>query len=173
MASIQALIRALGAHIQYDSLVVVFGCGQDKDIHGMLQQLAYGADKIIFTKARMNPRACEPEDLLAAFAELSGKMAQTAPKLDEALGQVLNQLFHRLGLARGFGRSFFRRGGGWCGRGLGRRGRRFVLRYSTDIPGQALAYKLGSMKIFELREKAEKELAGELRREWRAPGSCS
>jgi uncharacterized protein (DUF885 family) len=41
-----------------------------------------------------------------------------------------------------------------------------TLRYSTDIPGQALAYKLGSLKIHELRRKAEARLgaAFELRR---------
>ena len=33
-----------------------------------------------------------------------------------------------------------------------------VLRYSCDIPGQALAYKMGSEKIRELREKAGREL---------------
>jgi uncharacterized protein (DUF885 family) len=32
------------------------------------------------------------------------------------------------------------------------------LRYSVDMPGQALAYKMGSLKIWELREKAEKAL---------------
>ena len=84
-ASIQALIRALGAHVTYDSLVVVFGCAQDKDVAGMLKQLALGADKIIFTKAKNNPRACEPEDLLTRFAEVSGKMAQVAPTFPEAL----------------------------------------------------------------------------------------
>lgn len=84
-ASIQALIRALGAHISYDSLVLIFGCGQDKDVVGMLKQLALGADKVIFTKARANPRAMEPEDLMARFNELSGKMAQCAPDLQEAL----------------------------------------------------------------------------------------
>lgn len=83
--SIQALIRALGAHISYDSLVMIFGCGQDKDATGMLRQIALGADKIIFTRARHNPRAFEPEDLLTKFAELSGKMAQTAGKLEDAL----------------------------------------------------------------------------------------
>ncbi len=33
-----------------------------------------------------------------------------------------------------------------------------TLRYSADIPAQALGYKLGSMKMFELRKKAEKKL---------------
>ncbi len=33
-----------------------------------------------------------------------------------------------------------------------------TLRYSVDSPAQALAYKLGSLKMFELREKAEKSL---------------
>jgi dihydrofolate synthase/folylpolyglutamate synthase len=83
--SIQALIRAMGAHIAYDSLVVVFGCGQDKDVEGMLKQLALGADKIVFTRAKGNPRAVEPEDLMSKFIELTGKMAQIAPTLEDAL----------------------------------------------------------------------------------------
>lgn len=84
-ASITALIRALGAHIQYDSLVMIFGCGQDKEIGPMLEQIALGADKVIFTRARHNPRAMEPEDLMSRFGEVSGKMAQVSPKLEDAL----------------------------------------------------------------------------------------
>ena len=33
-----------------------------------------------------------------------------------------------------------------------------TLRYSTGMPGQALAYKIGNMKMWELREKTKKEL---------------
>ena len=84
-ASLNALIRALGAHIAYDSMVMIFGCGQYKDIDGMLKQVALGADKVIFTRARANPRACEADDLLTRFNELSGKMVQTAPNLKQAL----------------------------------------------------------------------------------------
>ena len=83
--SIQALIRALGAHISYDSLVMIFGCGQDKDVNGMLKQVGLGADKVIFTKARANPRAVEPDELLSKFIDLSGKMAQTAESLQDAI----------------------------------------------------------------------------------------
>lgn len=84
-ASIQSLIRALGAHVSYDSLVVIFGCGQDKDVTGMLKQVALGADKVIFTRAKANPRAMEPDDLMSRFSDLSGKMAQKTAKLEDAL----------------------------------------------------------------------------------------
>ena len=84
-ASISALIRSIGAHVPYDSLVMIFGCGQDKDVRGMLEQVNLGADKIIFTRAKSNPRAVEPKDLLHEFNEVSGKMAQAAPNLEEAL----------------------------------------------------------------------------------------
>lgn len=84
-SSVQALIKSMGAHIQYDSLVMVFGCGADKDVKGMLEQIALGADKVIFTRAKMNPRAMEEQDLMTRFADLSGKMAQTAKTLPDAL----------------------------------------------------------------------------------------
>lgn len=84
-ASITALTKSLGAHVQYDSLVMIFGCGQDKDINGMLKQIALGADKIIFTRAKANPRAEEPDDLMRRFNDLSPKMAQVAPSLEAAL----------------------------------------------------------------------------------------
>jgi uncharacterized protein (DUF885 family) len=35
-----------------------------------------------------------------------------------------------------------------------------TLRYSVDIPAQALAYKMGSSVIWDLRRHAEKELGG-------------
>lgn len=84
-ASLQALIRSIGAHVPYDSLVIIFGCCEDKDITGMMQQLNLGADKVIFTRAKANPRSMDPADLLHRFNEQSGKMAQAAPNLDAAL----------------------------------------------------------------------------------------
>jgi len=83
-ASVQALIRALGAHVAYDSLVLVFGCGQDKDVDGMLCEIALGADKVIFTSTR-HPRVMDPEELEAKFAEQTGRMSQVAKNLQEAL----------------------------------------------------------------------------------------
>lgn len=83
--SVQALIKSLGAHIAYDSLVLIFGCGQDKEYDGMLKEVSLGADKIIFTRAKANPRAMDPDMLMGQFTDISGKMAQSAKSLTEAL----------------------------------------------------------------------------------------
>ena len=84
-SSLKTLIKSVGAHIPYDSMVCVFGCCQDKDVQGMLEQISLGADKIIFTKANGNPRAAEPRLLQKQFEEISGKMTQVAETLPEAL----------------------------------------------------------------------------------------
>ena len=84
-SSLQSLIKCIGAHIPYDSMVCVFGCCADKDVDGMLRELSLGADKIIFTKSSANPRAAEPQILQRQFAEISGKMTQVAQTLGEAL----------------------------------------------------------------------------------------
>jgi dihydrofolate synthase/folylpolyglutamate synthase len=84
-ASIQALIRAMGQHIPYDSLIIVFGCAADKDLEGMMKQLATGADKLVFTRAAGNARAADPKDLAELYEEVSGRVAQTTKTLEEAL----------------------------------------------------------------------------------------
>ncbi len=83
--SIHALMKSLGAHLRYDSLIVIFGCASDKDVAGMLHRLGSGADKVIFTRVSGNARAADPRDLQRRFAEISTKMSQTAPSLKEAI----------------------------------------------------------------------------------------
>lgn len=83
-ASVEALMRAIGQNIPYDSMVVVFGCRSDKDIPGMLKHIQLGADKVIFTNAG-SPRGADPVELAAEYMEQCGKMAQVAPTLEEAL----------------------------------------------------------------------------------------
>jgi dihydrofolate synthase/folylpolyglutamate synthase len=82
--SIRALIKAIGAYLTYDSLVVVFGCAADKDIETMLRHLASGADKVIFTKSN-TPRAANPDDLARRYSDISGKGCQSAPTFKDAL----------------------------------------------------------------------------------------
>jgi folylpolyglutamate synthase/dihydropteroate synthase len=83
-ASVEALMRAIGQNVAYDSMVVIFGCCADKDVAGMLRWIQLGADKIIFTGID-SPRSADPKDLQSQFAEVSGRMAQAASNLDEAL----------------------------------------------------------------------------------------
>lgn len=83
-ASIKALIQAIGQHVPYDSMVVIFGCNTDKDVMGMLQQIQYGADKVIFTRSN-SPKAVLPQDLADMYTEICGKMCQTALTLREAV----------------------------------------------------------------------------------------
>jgi dihydrofolate synthase/folylpolyglutamate synthase len=83
-ASIDAMMRAIGQHIPYDSMVVIFGCCADKDVPGMLERITSGADKVIFTNVN-NIRTADPEELAARYVELYGKMAQVAPNLSAAL----------------------------------------------------------------------------------------
>jgi dihydrofolate synthase/folylpolyglutamate synthase len=84
-SAIRALIRAIGAHIPYDSLIMIFGCAEDKDVEEMLRCISLGADKVIFVRAKTNPRSLPAEDLQRLFKQLSGKMTQTAETVEEAI----------------------------------------------------------------------------------------
>jgi dihydrofolate synthase / folylpolyglutamate synthase len=83
-ASIRALVHAIGQNIPYDSMIVIFGCNCDKDIKGMLQELQYGADKVIFTRSN-SVKAASPFDLAEMYTEICGKMCQSAASLGQAL----------------------------------------------------------------------------------------
>jgi dihydrofolate synthase/folylpolyglutamate synthase len=84
-AALGALMRCVGAHVPYDSMICVFGCCSDKDVPALIDKVNLGADKVIFTRAANNPRAADPEDLQKLFNERSGKMSQVAKTLPEAL----------------------------------------------------------------------------------------
>ena len=83
-ASIKAMIQAIGQHVPYDSMVIIFGCNSDKDVRGMLEQIQYGADKVIFTRSN-SPKAAFPQDLADMYTEICGKMCQTAMSIREAV----------------------------------------------------------------------------------------
>jgi len=83
-ASIDALMRAIGQNITYDSMVVIFACHKDKDAEGMIRRIQIGADKMIFTRTESS-RSAEPAELAASYTEHSGKMAQVAESLDDAM----------------------------------------------------------------------------------------
>jgi dihydrofolate synthase/folylpolyglutamate synthase len=82
--SIEALMKAIGQSIPYDSMVVIFGCNNDKDVEGMLEKLQYGADKVIFTRSS-SAKAMSPDQLAEIYTDVCGKMCQSASSLGEAL----------------------------------------------------------------------------------------
>jgi dihydrofolate synthase/folylpolyglutamate synthase len=88
-ASIRTLMHAIGQNIPYDSMVVIFGCNSDKDVEGMLRELQYGADKVIFTRSN-SARAMSPQDLADMYTEICGKMCQTATSIGESLRLAKN-----------------------------------------------------------------------------------
>jgi len=109
-ASIEALMEAIGQHVPYDSMVVIFGCNNDKDVAGMLRRLQFGADKVIFTRSN-SPKAVHPQELADMYTEISGKMCQAASSLGEALQLAKNAVgkedlicitgsFYLIGLAK-------------------------------------------------------------------------
>ncbi|MAB82197.1 MAG: hypothetical protein CMJ24_02025 [Phycisphaerae bacterium] len=83
--SLTALMRGMGSHVPYDSMICIFGCCEDKDIDTMLDNLAIGGDKIIFTAAQDQARAADPEDLKQRFMAKRGKVCQTARNIGQAL----------------------------------------------------------------------------------------
>jgi dihydrofolate synthase/folylpolyglutamate synthase len=82
--SIEALMLAIGQSIPYDSMVVIFGCNNDKDVEGMLEKLQFGADKVIFTRSA-SAKAMSPDQLAETYTNICGKMCQSASSLGEAL----------------------------------------------------------------------------------------
>lgn len=87
--SVAALMKTIGQHIPYDSMIVIFGCHRDKDIPGMIRRIQLGADKIIFTSVK-SPRSADPAELASEYMERSGKMAQVAATLEDAMQIALS-----------------------------------------------------------------------------------
>lgn len=83
--AMNALMKSIGAHVPYDSMIVIFGCAADKDIDDLLKKVSLGADKVIFTRARNNARAADPKELARRFNEICQKMCQATETLEEAL----------------------------------------------------------------------------------------
>ncbi|MFW6133419.1 MAG: bifunctional folylpolyglutamate synthase/dihydrofolate synthase [Planctomycetota bacterium] len=93
-ASVRALMRAVAQHIPYDSMVLIFGCAGDKDVKGMMRELATGADKVIFTRAAGNARAAEPEELARTYDEICGRVAQVVETLEDAMRTADSAVSH-------------------------------------------------------------------------------
>ncbi len=83
--SVRQTLMAVGAHLDYDSLIIVFGCASDKDVGGMFDELDRGADKIVFTQASENPRAADHGELCERFSENHRVMCSSHGSVKEAI----------------------------------------------------------------------------------------
>ncbi len=92
--SIACLVKAVGAHLRFDSVVTIFGCASDKDVDRMLVEIARGADKVIFTRVTDNPRAMDPAELARRFREHTGTMCQVEPDLKTAINTASRAVGH-------------------------------------------------------------------------------
>ena len=85
--SARRLREAIAEYIRYDDMILVIGASSDKDIKGMLVELAPLADKIIATKSK-HPRALPVNTLLNEIEKLDRKAAYYT-NVSDAVGQAL------------------------------------------------------------------------------------
>lgn len=88
--SLRALFAGLRRHFNYTRLALVFGMMADKDLAGMLRELAAaGVDVIVATTAH-SPRAVTPEILAAQVAEATQATTFAEPDVAAALTHALS-----------------------------------------------------------------------------------
>jgi dihydrofolate synthase/folylpolyglutamate synthase len=85
--SARRLREAIEEYIKYDDMILVIGASSDKDIKGMLVEMAPLADKIIATKST-HPRALPINTLLNEIEKLDRKAAYYS-NVSDAVGQAL------------------------------------------------------------------------------------
>lgn len=83
--SIKGAVGAVGLHLRVDSTIIIFGCAADKNVAGMIAQLARGADKVIFTKAKGSSRSADPKELAKQYEALTGTAAQVGATVADAI----------------------------------------------------------------------------------------
>lgn len=85
--SARRLRQALADYYPESPMTLVFGASSDKDIEGMLSELAPVAERIVFTQA-VHPRAARPEELLT-IAKSLGTPAEAQVPVKEAVEGAL------------------------------------------------------------------------------------
>ncbi len=84
--SARRLKDALRQYFQFDNLVFIIGTSADKDLSGIVSELAPMADRIIVTRSR-HPRATRPEVLAGEFARL-GREVEVVGNVAEAVAEA-------------------------------------------------------------------------------------
>jgi dihydrofolate synthase/folylpolyglutamate synthase len=84
--SASKLKEALKEYFHFDHLILIMGTSADKDVSGIVEELAPLANTVIVTRSR-HPRATRPEILAGEFARL-GVQAETAQDVARAVAEA-------------------------------------------------------------------------------------
>ena len=85
--SARRLRESLEQYFEFERAILVIGTSLDKDIPGIVSELASLFDKVIVTRSR-HPRAAEPALVIAEFAK-HGVQAQAVDDVSSALSIAL------------------------------------------------------------------------------------
>ncbi len=89
VASTKRLVESIKAYFHYDRLFLIMGSSCDKDISGVVRELASLAPQVIATRSS-HSRSAEPDEIAAQF-EGQGVQAQVVPTIPEALSLALSR----------------------------------------------------------------------------------
>ena len=87
--SASKLKEALKEYFHFDHLILIIGTSADKDVSGIVEELAPVADSVIVTRSR-HPRATKPEVLVGEFARV-GVKAEVAEDITRAVAKALKR----------------------------------------------------------------------------------
>ncbi len=88
--SSKKLMKALRQYFPFQRLFLIFGASSDKDLSGIVAEIAPYSDKVIIVRAH-HPRAVAPEVLVAKFAKCGVKVVaieETSKAVENALSQA-------------------------------------------------------------------------------------
>jgi len=87
--SASKLKEALKEYFHFDHLILIIGTSADKDVSGIVEELAPLANSVIVTRSR-HPRATKPEVLAGEFARV-GVKAEAAEDITRAVAKALKR----------------------------------------------------------------------------------
>lgn len=87
--SAKRLAEALNSYFNFDRVILVIGVSSDKDITGIVAELASLTSEVIVTASR-HPRATEPAVLVSEFSKW-GVIPEVAENVASAVGMALSQ----------------------------------------------------------------------------------
>ncbi len=87
VSSMKILRESMKENLSFKKLIVVIGLSEDKDIEGVLREIACVADDLILTRTG-NPREAEPEQMAVTAKRFYHKKSMVIEDIDEALKEA-------------------------------------------------------------------------------------